>query len=471
MRLSIKAIDNFYSPDVVFEDSMARCPWEAGVNVDSDSDSSTSAEAEPQPHDFPEDERYTSAWSNDSDSEMVFATQSAAESSWADSESYNARRDSYTRSMSPSPASPLFAKTKLFEAFQTPTNPSTYSVLSSSPSIPSLPVTPNNGQSTWSQAADSRAQKKLTLDTDCLQARYYDSSVAMLSARSSSMHTALESQFEGYGLYSPYLAESIPEKASLFLDSREDLGMIATPITAGEDADAKSTYSFPTIDADNSMSAARPESPVLGLSLGSTSGSITAVERSEYNWDQLYDSSPSPSPEPPMSAFSFLTFTSTPAPSPQSEHGWPFPGHNSPSEPRSDRTTHAFSFFASHPSPPPLPIRPPLSPSSRDRKTRTSSFLNPIRLAFPRRSSSPLSRCSVTPRRDRGTQTESAPTAWTSWAFSQSTSSSPSPQPYSCLPPPPEKGDAKLMDSQVAQQRRKRRSWFSPSKLFAAVLP
>ena len=36
MRQAVKEIENFYSPDVVFEDSMARCPWEAGVNVADD---------------------------------------------------------------------------------------------------------------------------------------------------------------------------------------------------------------------------------------------------------------------------------------------------------------------------------------------------------------------------------------------------------------------------------------------------
>ena len=34
MKHELEKIESFYSPDVLFEDSMARCPWEAGVNVD-----------------------------------------------------------------------------------------------------------------------------------------------------------------------------------------------------------------------------------------------------------------------------------------------------------------------------------------------------------------------------------------------------------------------------------------------------
>jgi len=241
--------------------------------------------------------------------------------------------------------------------------------------------------------------------------------------------------------------------------------------------DAQSMYTYPTIE-DRSSSSPRAESPTLGLGFGSTSGSVTAVDRFEYNWEQ-YTAPSSPAQDPPISAFSFLTFTSTPAPSPRSEQAWPsapFMAANSPYAPYAEKTTPQFTFHASPVSPAPLPIRPPLSPASRDRKTRSSNFLNPIRLAFPRRSSSPLARPSpISPY--RATETESAPaTLGTNWAFSLSTSSSPSPQPYLCLPPAAaEKAETKLRDTQRAAQRRKRlrsaRAWFSPSKLFSAVLP
>ncbi|OBZ67312.1 Negative regulator of sexual conjugation and meiosis, partial [Grifola frondosa] len=395
MRLALKSIDNFYSNDVIFEDSMARCPWEAGLAVDSDSDS----EPEPEPQDYPEQAQdYVSAWSNESDSEMVFANNSVrAKSSW-DGSSYDEKQsaESYSRSMSPSPdSSPLFTATKLFETLQDPSPCSEYSVLSSSPSIPSLPATPNGPESTWSQVAAAARPKLLTLNTEGCKAGYYDNSVTMLSASSSSMHTALESQFEDYGMYSAsLLSGSMPtEKASLLLDSTEDIGMIVTP-TSVQDHDMDS---YPTIDTYES--SARPDSPVLGLDLGL----LDTESQTEYKWNRLCSwLNPSPQTEHNTPAFSFLTFTTTAVPS-QSDNTAPwspiaFPTSSTPPSPHFksevtphytyERTTQS-STLVPPPSPPPLPIRPPLSPGSRDRKPRTSSFLNPIRLAFPRRSSSP----------------------------------------------------------------------------------
>ena len=41
VRYAIERVDNFYSDGVVFEGSMARCPWEAGMEIDNSSSSST----------------------------------------------------------------------------------------------------------------------------------------------------------------------------------------------------------------------------------------------------------------------------------------------------------------------------------------------------------------------------------------------------------------------------------------------
>ncbi|GBE80398.1 hypothetical protein SCP_0301130 [Sparassis crispa] len=129
--------------------------------VDTDSESSEEEpEPEPEPKELPEvqDE---SMWSNDSESEMAFATQSVMDkSSWAYLESYT-KRDSYAQSMSPSPDSPLFTTMKLFEMMNTPSAASPYLILSSSPSIPSLPVIPEGGESL--QPEESQRPKALTL--------------------------------------------------------------------------------------------------------------------------------------------------------------------------------------------------------------------------------------------------------------------------------------------------------------------
>ncbi|EJF59550.1 kinase-like protein [Dichomitus squalens LYAD-421 SS1] len=514
MRLAFKSIDNFYSHDVIFEDSMARCPWEAGLNVDPDSDSS--AEAEPEPQEVPEQqeqqEDFASAWSDGSDSEMVFArenslVQKGTTSSW--SASFDAQRgddsaapSSYSRSMSPSPnASPLYTTTKLFEALQTPgqSPASTYSVLSSSPSIPSPPVTPHAG-SNWGESRAMRPKLVLTVDTDTHRPEYYDNSVTMLSATASSMHTALdtalESNWDGY-VYSPLVTSAVETaKPSPYGDTREDFGMIITPATATEDHDMDEDE-YPEIDTyDSHPGAPRSESPVLGLDLGANrEHNVVDDAQSEYSWKQIRSwLNPYPHAATTTAAnttasntpeFSFFTVQATPAPSRQ------------PS-PREPVTWPAFSFGVSTaPSSPQsmpekLPPSRPSSPARRstERKARTSSFLRPIRLAFPRRSTSPLGRRSRSPGRGKTRQTESAPEALANWVVTASTSGSLGPQAYFCLPPTAavqpthvrvssaEKESVHPTHSTLtedARPRRKRlrsaRDWFSPGKLFAAVLP
>ncbi|KAI0763047.1 kinase-like domain-containing protein [Trametes elegans] len=505
MRHAFKAIDNFYSPDVLFEDSMARCPWEAGLRADADSESSGEAEAEPC--ELPEQEaqeNFTSTWSNDSDSEMVFARERsvAKGSSWSDSYSFDARAHegssaaaassaysrsrsqsrsgsgSPSRSMYPSPDSPVYTTTKLFEALTPGHSPaSAYSVLSSSPSIPSPPVTPH-ANSTWGQAPQGRPKLVLTVNTDGYRPEYYDNSVTMLSATASSMHTALESGIEpnwdGY-MYSPLIASSIPTaKASPYPDDSEDVGMIITPATEDHDMD-----DYPTIDTPyDELPSARPESPILGLDLGSTNerapppASAPTYEESDadLSWQRLC-SWLNPSPQAGTStthtpAFSFFTVTATTAQSSSQPESVPWPafafGTSAYSTPRSMPEKLSPTVG---PGPPPLPLRPLLAPHSRaDRKSHTSSFLKPIRLAFPRRSSSPQRRRSYSrsPGRRKSRTVESAPDTYgANWQQQQQAKEGVHPT------------HATLTED--AQPRRKRlrsaRDWFSPQRLFAAVLP
>ncbi|EIN08476.1 kinase-like protein [Punctularia strigosozonata HHB-11173 SS5] len=118
LRRQIRLIDSFYSEDAIFEGSMARCPWEAGVDLDSESEESDIQPADPPVQKEPEHARkpelkinvevakpaeseppiqvvqekpvtpaeVQSSWSRGSDSDMVFAVNSAVESdttSWA----------------------------------------------------------------------------------------------------------------------------------------------------------------------------------------------------------------------------------------------------------------------------------------------------------------------------------------------------------------------------------------------------
>ncbi|KAJ3528007.1 hypothetical protein NM688_g8051 [Phlebia brevispora] len=238
MRQAVANISNFYSPDVLFEDSMARCPWEAGVNAEEEEDEE-SLSAEDAQVDVAEVEEYhdsepASQWSHDSDSEMVFAHPSVEVSGWTLSPSRDATCTALsTRSLSPSPSPPMFPHE--LDELRTPSGPSTYSAASSCYSISSPPATPNPDEMLFDDSA--RRPLHLTLDIEALRSNYYPGSVDMLSAQSSTMQTALESaQLDGYGPYSAfYIAES--EKASTLFDGMDDSGMI----TDFEDEDVMET--------------------------------------------------------------------------------------------------------------------------------------------------------------------------------------------------------------------------------------
>ncbi|EGN92876.1 hypothetical protein SERLA73DRAFT_146503, partial [Serpula lacrymans var. lacrymans S7.3] len=123
VRKAILAVDQFYAEGVIFEGSMARCPWELDVEIESDSDSSTKGETvEPEVQ-----EELRSFWSKDSDLEMDFANNSedlpweedyaSCEATWAFESSIR------------SPTSTVLTPLRVYESA---TPPSTYSPLSPS---------------------------------------------------------------------------------------------------------------------------------------------------------------------------------------------------------------------------------------------------------------------------------------------------------------------------------------------------
>ncbi|KAF8637906.1 hypothetical protein AX17_002529 [Amanita inopinata Kibby_2008] len=79
LRRAIEDLDSFYSDDVVFEGSLARCPWEVGYDLHENSDDSYARRNVDfsTKHDGPREERakLRSCWSEDTDdeSEIVFA--------------------------------------------------------------------------------------------------------------------------------------------------------------------------------------------------------------------------------------------------------------------------------------------------------------------------------------------------------------------------------------------------------------
>lgn len=493
MRQAVKEIENFYSPDVLFEDSMARCPWEAGVNVgdeEEEEESDSTGVGEPEPEHGAETQNFhaeevsrRSQWSRDS--EMVYTTQSS-KYSWDGAISY---ADDFTggaeaRSMSPS--SRMYAR-RHFNDLRSSSGPSTYSVVSSSPSIPSPPVTPDPEDSLFRDIG--RRPNHLTLDIDGLRSKYYAGSINMVSAveSSSAMQTALESSQYEYGPYSSFFyAES--EKQSATVPSADDMGMIITPTDYfdDEEMDTLSVYSYPNTEAYDSSAivepmSARPESPVLGLDFGFPSAATSAVDlQSQDDHSQFVHLQSESNAQTP--AYSFLSFLS-----PNSSGYAPsfnYPPLTTPTSLSPTVTTNLGSPFEY--TPPAVASSSKSSSSRRSRsRSRKSRLLNPMRLAFTRRSRSPSPPPSSSFQQQPLQGDAAKATFSTHWTLA--TSVSPDQQSLSCFATPASSPKSAAADSSstalphrstqgirrraTKKRLRSPRDWFSPGKLFAAVMP
>ena len=81
LRRTIKGVTTFYADDVVFEGSMARCSWEASINITGGSQPEDDSFSLPS-HGQQQDHRFAS--SRDSSADMVFAAPSRGDSiPWA----------------------------------------------------------------------------------------------------------------------------------------------------------------------------------------------------------------------------------------------------------------------------------------------------------------------------------------------------------------------------------------------------
>ncbi|TFY58587.1 hypothetical protein EVG20_g8091 [Dentipellis fragilis] len=141
LRHAIKRVQSFYAEDVVFEGSMARCAWEAGIDITGESSPEEPRADLPLPR--PEPEEPKSAWSTDSaNDDMVFAVQDDEGKSW--DEYTNSRtawaEDASYRSRSPSPISPI--SFTMHDDLRTPST--TYSMYSPALSDPSLSARPED---------------------------------------------------------------------------------------------------------------------------------------------------------------------------------------------------------------------------------------------------------------------------------------------------------------------------------------
>lgn len=475
MRIVVKSIRNFYSDDVLFEDSMARCPWEAGIRVEEDEEEVEESATPSSPHVIPEaipepdvdleaqdfhDTFDNSRWSNDSDPQMVLTKESWG---YHSSFGHDSLEVSPNRSETPSPP---YSDSQYSDS----RSASGVSAYSASSLPPSPPVTPGPDAVFFGET--ERRQPGLRINTDVFSAGCYPGSVNMLSANmltatESAMQTALDS---GLGnTFGSWYYES--EKPSAIDDTHMDLA----PYPDDEEDEAMESGFDYTPEEFPSGDVARPESPVLGLdglSLEYSSADLTAVEQSSFDWSNIPSAASSVQPTP-ASDFSFLNFTpnvsgqapnffsyaAAPATSFETTLGPAYldpPSHSGPS------STSSSTYSRSR---------------SRSRKSRI--FMNPVRLAFTRRSRSPTPPPLPSPPAPAAhidPQKQPLNTHWT-----LATSISPYHPPFSCLATPaqsPQRSPAAVSTAvqeknvqgiRRRQTRRRLRSWFS-SKLFPTVL-
>lgn len=444
LRQAIEDVTTFYSDNVVFEGSMARCPWESGMEIDSDN--STKEEytpPPPQPQPRPA-QNLRSCWSKDSTSEIIFASQSAAEeestfgqywtkySSCAATWGFESLNSQHDKIMYDSPPTPGLIRT--------PDSPT-------SGSIPSMPTTPAAIDIRFNGGADAMPLPPLTINTNCRAPRYYnrENSSGSFSSGSSVMHTAIEFNHP----YSPsYFIPSpmSPAKASFKMPSSVDLGLETD--VEDRDMDYASAWEY------SNTVVSSPSTYVKEKSFSSpdiiTDSSSPNVYMDQNNWTSK--NSPLRASYPMMSEIIVTPVTPPPAPSSRPQHP-----RRSKRLSREGKSKHAGLFN---------PIKFfPRSSASRSRSRSPSPTSSPPPRHRKAAATTPYNR---SPYRPQHTETLPSPNSnSTSWAgFSISRPRSPTMYAMTDR----QNADRNQCGRTVhARLSRSARHWFSPGKFFAAA--
>ncbi|KAJ3564151.1 hypothetical protein NP233_g8483 [Leucocoprinus birnbaumii] len=304
VRRLISQVTSFYSDGVIFEGSMARCPWESGMDIDTDSSEDTDPLVPRSPSPAPE--VVASRWSKETTSDIIFAKQSLyPDESTYDEIPWNNRSscgatwayESSSSSSSSSESEPGLENSDMFDGSRTPSETSIQSPVSS------LPATPNSADLAFGSKAPVPNRKPLTINTNIPQPRFYDqdASINTFSEDSAIMQTAIE-----YDPYSSmfYLTSAISESKVIALPT--------SAVTATVVAEDKEMTS-PSIWQDS------PD--VSSPSLYSRSSSRTSSTSSVSPRSSI----PRPSRTPMLSPSSVFLRSSSPSPEPE----WaPFRPHN-----------------------------------------------------------------------------------------------------------------------------------------------
>lgn len=419
LRHAIEDINSFYSDGVIFEGSMARCPWESGMDIDSDSSEDTKEDTPPATS----EPDFISHWSKDTSSDIVFAHHSTPDD---ETSSYGVPWTNYSSCGATwafeSPASSTSGRDDR-DRSSTPVSPA-------SSAGPSLPVTPNSIDAVFGTKAKLPPRKGLTIETNFAQPRYYNPNASMatsFSTGTSMMQTAVE--------YDPYSSSFF--LASLAAESRPSINPMSV------------NTSVVSMD-DKEM----------------TSPSIWVTSATEMSSPSVYSSSSSSGDSGDMS------FTRSTTPSPDTVTVWS--GYRAQVQclPPSQSSQNSPSIYA---------VMTDVTPSSRPsiftpkkshdggNKLKTTSIFNPIKF-FPRASPPPSSQTAPNSPRPHG-RNSSEPYS----TPSSNPTAPPTPVPTAWISVPPQpKGQPSSTLQLAAQDKRMAhfrspRHWFIPGKFFAST--
>lgn len=339
LRRAIKGVSTFYADDVVFEGSMARCSWEAGIDI------TQGSQPEDDAFDLPQQEDPKSGWSTDSSADMVFAALSQGDdSSWVPYTASVATwgADSDLRTSAPSERSASFLT---YDDRRTPS--SSFSMYS--PALSGPYVSTQGDESTYVDGDEPIEPQALSITT---ASELYEGSIIMRSADSTTMHTALESPmtYSSFFLQSSisvskpsYAAPSAFEVGISTFDEDEERLRDSMSWTQASDYERTHTESEIVDISSMDLSPTEQEHTTIGYS-----------PISGKQWQDFYAVTPMPQPQVQGTRLPFplVPLKSSPATS--------------------------------------TPFQSPSSgPANARTKPRSSSFFNPIKFAFPPRQPSP----------------------------------------------------------------------------------
>ena len=248
VKHAISQVKSFYSDGVIFEGSMARCPWESGMDIDTDSSEDIDL---PAPRSSSPTPNVVSCWSKETISDIIFARQPLhAEESTYDQISWNNRSScgatwayestDSSESSDSSESEPGLENSDMFGGSRTPSETSIQSPNSS------LPISPNNADTTFGPKAPESNRKPLKINTNIPQPRLYDhdANIRNFSEDSTMMQTAVE-----YDPYSSmfYLTSALSKSKVIALPAST---VTATALTEDKEMTSSLTWQgFPDVSS------------------------------------------------------------------------------------------------------------------------------------------------------------------------------------------------------------------------------